>query len=86
MASLSRYQPVATYLAALPPEVQHITLTIDEIEALIGRPLADSARTGDLWSNGGDKSHIRALRRAGWRLARPPSRAFGTRVMFERQA
>ena len=83
-----KYQPLAAYLAALPPETATAALSFAEIEALLGAPLPRSARTPQFWTNvrqhWGGSAQARAWRRAGWRVAgvrwepRPPV------VTFER--
>ena len=47
----SRYQPLAAYLAGLPPETTRVTLSFPEIEAILGEPLPPSAAIVRWWSN-----------------------------------
>jgi hypothetical protein len=47
----STYRPLADYLAALPAETATVTLTISEIEAIIGAPVPRAARTAPFWTN-----------------------------------
>ncbi len=42
---LPKYAPLTRYLAAQPPGVSEVTLTLPEIEAIIGAPLPSQART-----------------------------------------
>ncbi len=42
------YQPLADYLAAQPPETVRITLTLPEVEAVVGSALPASAWT-QMW-------------------------------------
>jgi hypothetical protein len=79
-----RYQPLADFLAAQPPDVQQVTLTLDEVEAILGVPLSMSARLPSWWQVQHPGPHARTWRRVGWQVARPPSLGFGPRVTFER--
>jgi hypothetical protein len=47
----SRYQPLADYLVGQPARTVQVTLTLAEIEALLGVPLPPSAWRADWWSN-----------------------------------
>lgn len=54
-------------LAVQPPETATVTLTLVEIEALLGRPLPAGAWARQYWRN---RSHDRSwLRTAGWRVS-----------------
>ena len=67
-----KYQPLAAYLAALPPETERLTLTLPEIEALLGAALPRTAWQSTFWANGRGShgtSRARAWQGAGWRSA-----------------
>ena len=81
----TRYQPLGDYLAALSPETTTLTLTLLEIEALLGAPLPASARGRQWWVNQwSESSQARVWRRAGWRVAGHALRAVPPAVTFER--
>ena len=67
-----KYQPLADYLVALPPETETVTLTFAAIEALLGAPLPRSAYRQTFWANArgpNGTSQARAWQGAGWRAA-----------------
>jgi hypothetical protein len=84
MAIPSRYQALADYLACQPSGVNEVTLTLNEIAAIIGGPLSESAYRGNWWTNSHPGPHARAWRQAGWRVLRPAGQRYGPRVVFER--
>ena len=70
----SKYRPLADYLAGLPAELDTVTLTFPEIEAILGVPLPASSRVRrDFWANAktrwGGTYQADAWQRAGWRMA-----------------
>ena len=71
--AVSRYDPLGAYLAGQPPAVVELTLTLAELEAILGAALPRSAREGSFWGNAVNEprvpAHVRAWRRAGWRVA-----------------
>jgi hypothetical protein len=68
----AKYQPLGAYLAGLPADVTHITLTLTEIAAIVGASLPPSARSRTFWTNArsarGGIVQTRAWRQAGWRI------------------
>jgi hypothetical protein len=62
----SKYWPLSSYLAALPPEVTHIRLSLAHIERLIGGPLPPSATDPRWWANRRDRRQSAAWRSVGW--------------------
>ena len=60
----SRYQPLADYLAALPPETTTVTLPYAEVERIVRRPLPPSAWLTDWWSHPRQAAMWRSV---GWR-------------------
>ena len=67
-----KYQPLADYLVALPPETEAVTLTFPEIEALLGEPLPPTAVRTAFWTNARQPraalSQVRAVQGVGWRM------------------
>jgi len=79
----SKYQPLTDELAARTAD--EVRLTLDEIEQIIGAPLAAWVRQPTFWSN----SPAGVLRpkpwtRAGWRVVRPELQASPPAVYFAR--
>ncbi len=64
-----KYDPLAAYLAALPPGVGAVTLTFRAIEALIGAVLPPTAYGSSWWTNV-PRMPPRPWSAAGWRVAR----------------
>ncbi len=80
----SKYQPLAEFLAAQPAETGTVTLTLADVETVIGAPLPSAAWTSTWWTNSGVRSHHAPWVAAGWRVAsRSLRRAPGT-ITFER--
>ena len=78
-----KYQPLTEYLAALAAD--EVTLTLTEIEAIIGAPLPASARAPNFWSNAPSGIvRVRPWVRAGWRMARTDLRSATPAVTFGR--
>ena len=66
---LHKYTPLTRYLAGLT--VDEVTLTLTEIEQIIGAPLPVSARDPTFWSNGTvGVFKVRPWVQAGWRMVR----------------
>ena len=69
----SRYDPLGAHLAGQPPAVATVRLSFAEVEAILGAALPRSAREGSFWGNAVGElrvpAHVRAWRRAGWRVA-----------------
>ena len=77
-----KYDPLATYLAALPSA--EVTLTLGEIEAIIGAPLPASAWLRTWWANTLAFGQGRAWLSVGWRVARASMRTVPPTVTFAR--
>lgn len=60
------YIRLAAFLAGQPADVSSITLSLTEIEEMLGRPLPDNARFPSWWRNDQKKMHSRAWLTAGW--------------------
>ena len=66
----SKYQPLGDYLAALPAKATTVTLTLSQIEALLGSPLPASAWLPSWWASTAVwRPQARAWSTAGWRVA-----------------
>ena len=63
----SRYQPLADYLAALPPETGSVTLSFPAIEVILGKELPAGASTVAWWSTARAAHTPRPWLVAGWR-------------------
>ena len=80
----SRYQPLADFLATQPPETVSVTLTLAEIERIVGVPLPAIASTQAWWTNYPTLRHARAWLAAGWRTQSPQTRRLPVRISFVR--
>ena len=80
----NRYQPLADYLAALPPRLGSVTLTFAELETLVGE-LPPSVLTQHWWANTGASPHGRLWLDAGWIVEGMSSRSSPSRVTFVRR-
>jgi len=78
------YQPIADHLAALPPEVLVVTLTLRAIETILREPLPRSASTAMWWSNAPSARPGRVWLTAGWRVAGHDFRRAVPTVTFTR--
>ena len=67
---LPKYAPLTRYLAAQPPDVSEVTLTVPQIEAIIGAPLPPQARTVRWWNSGRAARPPQAWLSVGWRVGR----------------
>lgn len=74
------YIRLAAWFAAQPGDVDRVTLTLDEIEEVIGAPLPPVARFPSWWRNDVTKTHSRAWLTAGWTVEEMTSRS----VVFTR--
>jgi hypothetical protein len=61
-----KYIRLAAYLAGQPGEVEHLVLTIPEIEQIVGQDLPRMARFPSWWRNDERRTHSRAWLAAGW--------------------
>jgi hypothetical protein len=80
-----KYQPLTDYLAALP--VATATLTVAEIETIVGFALPPGAHYRQFWRNGRRGTFdLRPWVRAGWRVARVRLYGESPAVTFARVA
>lgn len=63
-----KYIRLAAHLASQPPEVDHLVLSLNEIESIVGDRLPGNARFPSWWRNDGRRMHSRAWLTAGWRV------------------
>ena len=63
-----KYIRLAAHLAKQPPNVDRLTLTLPEIEEIVGDRLPSTARFPSWWRNDERKMHSRAWLTAGWRV------------------
>ena len=63
-----KYIRLAAHLAKQPPGVDRLTLTVPEIEEIVGDRLPSTARFPSWWRNDARKMHSRAWLTAGWRV------------------
>ena len=79
-----RYQALADYLAALPPELETVTLTFPQIEAILGESLPPAAGIVAWWRNSPTPGNMRVWRQAGWRAVQVHVRQTPATVTFVR--
>ena len=81
---VSKYQPLADYLAA--QSADEVTLSFAQIEALIGTALPPSAHARAWWkSSPVVYTHVRVWRQAGWEVTAFTSRDDDRWVTFRRR-
>ena len=78
------YGPLAAYLAAQPPETTSITLTLPEIEDILGEALPRQAGTAMWWSNTPQFRHARVWMGAGWFVTARSMRTTPATITFAR--
>jgi hypothetical protein len=80
-----KYVPLTAYLAARP--VDEVTLTLAEVEQIIGAPLPVSARQRNYWTNSRQGLfRVRPWLAAGWRVVRTELHREPPAVTFARVA
>ena len=63
-----KYIRLAAHLASQPPDIERLTLSLPEIEAIVGEELPANARFPSWWRNDDRRMHSRAWLTAGWRV------------------
>lgn len=76
------YLRLASFFASQPPGVNRLSLTIDEIEEVVGEQLPPHSKFPFWWHNEAENVHSRAWLTAGWRVAEMIKTE--KRVVFER--
>lgn len=61
-----RYIRLAAFLADQPATVDHLEMSVEDIEELIGESLPANSRYPSWWRNDDRKMHARAWLTAGW--------------------
>jgi peptidoglycan/xylan/chitin deacetylase (PgdA/CDA1 family) len=61
-----KYIRLAAFLADQPNGVDHLEMSVEEIEKLIGESLPTNSRYPSWWRNDDRKMHARAWLTAGW--------------------
>jgi hypothetical protein len=80
-----KYVPLTAYLAARP--VDEVTLTLAEVEQIIGAPLPVSARQRNYWTNSRQGLfRVRPWLAAGWCVTTAAMRVLPPTVTFARVA
>lgn len=62
------YIRLAAHLARQPDAVEQIVLSIDDVAAIIGKPLPSNAEFPSWWRNDDRRMHSRAWLTAGWEV------------------
>jgi hypothetical protein len=84
MTRRAKYVLLAAHLAAQPPEMVSVTLTLAEIEAILGEPLPRGAVTRQWWYNTRNKGLMPVSMTARWQVAQVMVRTGNRTVTFTR--
>jgi hypothetical protein len=79
-----KYDPLTAYLAAFAGN--EVTLTLAEVEQIIGTPLPRSAGRAAFWSNTREQVTLPPWRAAGWRVRRTHLSGDQPAVTFGRES
>jgi hypothetical protein len=63
-----KYEPLGAYLAGQPVGSGAVTLTLAEVERLVGSPLPAAVWTRGFWSNGRTVARCRSWLGVGWHV------------------
>lgn len=63
-----KYIRLAAFLASQAPSVVELSMTLQEVEDLVGEPLPGNARFPSWWRNDHHRMHSRAWLTAGWEV------------------
>jgi hypothetical protein len=77
-----KYIRLAAFLAGQPPTVERLTMTLKDVEEVVGADLPPNARFPSWWRNDHRRMHSRAWITAGWRVEQ--MRAEDATVVFSR--
>lgn len=80
----SRYHPVTDYLAGLPPETVTVTLTLLEVEGVLGQALPLTAHFSSWWRNDPARRQALGWLRVGWHVTRAQVRQAPSAITFTR--
>jgi hypothetical protein len=78
-----KYIRLAAYLAGQPDDVTTLSMTLGQIEEIIGARLPANARFPSWWRNDARRMHSRAWLAAGWEVREMRSGA--SQVLFSRR-
>jgi len=81
-----KYAPLAAYLTELAPTTMSVTLTLAEIERLIGDALPAAAWARSWWQIRQERGQPRPWRVAGWHVSGVSMRVAPSSVTFARVA
>ena len=81
-----KYQPLADYLAGVEGDRIILTLTLVEIEQIIGQSLPRSAWTHGWWANTAGFVHARVWLGAGWEVSVRSLRTPPAAITFARRS
>ena len=79
-----KYIRLAAYLAGQPDEVKRLTMTLGQVEDIIGARLPANARFPSWWRNDGRRMHSRAWLAAGWEVS--AMRSGDATILFARRS
>jgi hypothetical protein len=82
----SFYAPLVAFLAAQPPTTTTVTVTLAEVEQVLGLALPASASTQTWWFGKHGRQRPKPWVAAGWRVARVSMRTATSTVTFARVA
>jgi hypothetical protein len=80
----SKYQPLADFLSGQLPETASVTLTLPEVEAVLGQELPLSAHRHTWWRNDPSQSQSRVWLGAGWRVTHAQVKQAPSAITFTR--
>ena len=63
-----KYIRLAAHLASQPADIDKLSLSLPEIEEIVGEALPSNARFPSWWRNDDRKMHSRAWLTAGWKV------------------
>ena len=79
-----KYIRLAAYLAGQPDDVETLTMTLGQVEDIIGARLPANARFPSWWRNDGRRMHSRAWLTAGWEVR--VMRSGDATILFNRRS
>src|SRR6266545_3010887 len=86
MTRRAKYVLLAAHLAAQPPATVSVTLTLAEIEAILGEPLPRGAVTRQWWYNTRNKGLMPISMTARWQVTQVLMRTVNQTITFTRMA
>jgi hypothetical protein len=80
----SKYAPLVTFLAAQSAKTSTVTLTLVDVEEMIGTALPPSAKARRWWVNCEESKHALLWLEAGWVVTARALRTENPRITFAR--